>query len=519
MAKNANFVSHKKSKLKENGGPKLPLATDIVEGEIAINFGKDVETLSIKNESGDVVTFSSDNYYTEQKLGSGFTGENSGRTVTEALENIEITVDQVIDDTTSASTDAVSTSAVYDFVTSYTPSITVDQDFSNTASTNPISTKAVYSAVTDNELAWTNAFVALSGTVSAHTENTEIHVTAADKTTWNAKVDASAIANFFDDAKYEDSGTTKVINFYHGNTIKATIDASDFIKDGMVDNVVISGGSLVITFNTDSGKEAISIPLTDIFDPSNYYNKTEIDDLVGSGFTSSSITDVIIENEEIVSAALTDLDERKLDISAYTPTDLSNYYTKSETSGATELTTAFGGKLDISAYTPTDLSNYYTKSETSGATELTTAFSAKADTATTLGGYGITDAYTKLETSGATEISNALSNKADTATTLAGYGITDAYTKSDTSGATEISNALEGKVNTSDIVTVITSSNSGSTNPIATSVVAENELTVSAALTDLDERKLDASAYTPTDLSNYYTKSETSGATELADEF
>ena len=77
MGKNANFVSHKKSKLKENGGPKLPLASDIVEGEIAINFGKDVETLSIKNESGDVVTFSSDNYYTEQKLGSGFTGEKS----------------------------------------------------------------------------------------------------------------------------------------------------------------------------------------------------------------------------------------------------------------------------------------------------------------------------------------------------------------------------------------------------------------------------------------------------------
>ena len=398
---------------------------------------------------------------------------------------------------------------------------------------------------------------------SAHTANTEIHVTSADKTTWNAKVDASAIANFFDDAKYEDSGTTKVINFYHGNTIKATIDASDFIVDGMVDDVRIDNGYLVIDFNTDSGKQDISIPLTDIFDPSNYYNKTEIDDLVGSGFTSSSITDVIIENEEIVSAALTDLDERKLDISAYTPSDLSNYYTKSETSGATELSTAFDSKLDssiysvfsaatnesitqinssitdlsgqsetvaaalnylnenkadLSAITPVDLSNYYTKSETSGVTELSTAFGGKLDvsayTPTDLSNY-----YTKSETSGATEIQTALSNKADTATTLGGYGITDAYTKSETSGATEISNALEGKVNTSDIISAITPSNSGSTNPIATSVVAENELTVSNALTDLDERKLDASAYTPVDMSNYYTKLETSGATELATAF
>ena len=90
MGKNTNFVSHKKSNLKENGGPKLPLAADLVEGEIAINFGKDVETLSIKNESGDVVTFSSDNYYTEQKLGSAFTGSNSATTVTDVLNSLEV---------------------------------------------------------------------------------------------------------------------------------------------------------------------------------------------------------------------------------------------------------------------------------------------------------------------------------------------------------------------------------------------------------------------------------------------
>ena len=298
MAKNANFVSHKKSKQIVDGKPKLPLASDIVEGEIAINFGKDVETLSIKNESGDVVTFSSDNYYTEQKLGSGFTGENSGRTVTEALENMEINVDQVLDDTTSAST-------------------------------NPVSSKAVYKAATDNELVWTNAFVALSGTVSAHTENTEIHVTAADKTAWNAKVDASAIANFFDDAKYELSGTTHVINFYNGSTVKATIDADDFIKDGMISAVTLDTKSgttyLVIEWNTDAGIQTTELNIGDLF----------------------------------------------------------------------------------------EADNYYTKSQTSGATELTAAFSTKANTATTLAGYGITDAYTKSETSGATEISNALGNKVD----------------------------------------------------------------------------------------------------------
>ena len=71
-------------------------------------------------------------------------------------------------------------------------------------------------------------------------------------------------------------------------------------------------------------------------------------------------------------------------------------------------------------------------------------------------------------------------------------------------------------VKKSDVITSITSSNSASTNPVSTSVVAANELVMSEALNDLELRKLDISAYTPTDLSNYYTKSETSGASEIS---
>ena len=57
--------------------------------------------------------------------------------------------------------------------------------------------------------------------------------------------------------------------------------------------------------------------------------------------------------------------------------DLSNYYTKTEADNLLDT------KLDVTAYTPTDLSNYYTKSETSGATDISTALASKADTATT----------------------------------------------------------------------------------------------------------------------------------------
>lgn len=50
----------------------------------------------------------------------------------------------------------------------------------------------------------------------------------------------------------------------------------------------------------------------------------------------------------------------------------------------------------------------------------------KADKATTLAGYGITDAYTK------TQADDLLAKKADKATTLSGYNIADAYTKTQT---------------------------------------------------------------------------------------
>lgn len=78
------------------------------------------------------------------------------------------------------------------------------------------------------------------------------------------------------------NSSTKRIRFYNGSTWLFNIDATPFIVDGMVDTVSITGGNLVITFNTDSGKQPISIPLTDIFNPTNYYTKLEIDDITGS---------------------------------------------------------------------------------------------------------------------------------------------------------------------------------------------------------------------------------------------
>ena len=143
----------------------------------------------------------------------------------------------------------------------------------------------------------TNAEAVLDGKITAeknraegveNTLNTKIEAetsraTSAETELQNAinteaeRIDNLAVAKF-DNAEYDSS--EKKINFYAIGEVVATIDATDFIKDGMVDDVKIENGYLVISFNTDSGKQAISIPLTDIFNPSNYYNKTEIDEKV-----------------------------------------------------------------------------------------------------------------------------------------------------------------------------------------------------------------------------------------------
>ena len=63
------------------------------------------------------------------------------------------------------------------------------------------------------------------------------------------------------------------------------------------------------------------------------------------------ITKTIEDNEKIVSSALNDLNDRKLDASAYTPTDLSDYYKKEETSGKTDIDTALSLKANASDLT------------------------------------------------------------------------------------------------------------------------------------------------------------------------
>jgi hypothetical protein len=158
---------------------------------------------------------------------------------------------------------------------------------------------------------------------------------ASAEATLDAKIDqevadrkAEAVAS----VEYDESG--KTIDFYNANNEKIdSIDASKFIKDGMVDDVKIENDNLVITFNTDSGKQDIQIPLTDIFNPNNYYDKASVDGFVGdlaavdsiiSGAVDNLFTEVENESQRAISAE-TDL-QSAIDLKA----DRETTYTKEE---------------------------------------------------------------------------------------------------------------------------------------------------------------------------------------------
>ena len=77
--------------------------------------------------------------------------------------------------------------------------------------------------------------------------------------------------------RIEWDSNSKTLKLYSGNHLLGSVDGTSWVKDGMVQSAAIVGNNLEITFNTDAGKEKISVPLTDIFNPDNYYDKATID--------------------------------------------------------------------------------------------------------------------------------------------------------------------------------------------------------------------------------------------------
>ena len=85
------------------------------------------------------------------------------------------------------------------------------------------------------------------------------------------------------------------------------IDATAFIRDGMLDSVTVSDGNLNFVFNMDAGKETISIPLSEFLDASAYYTKSEVDTTLENYYTKSQVDGAFL-NQVAYNSATNSLD-------------------------------------------------------------------------------------------------------------------------------------------------------------------------------------------------------------------
>ena len=139
--------------------------------------------------------------------------------------------------------------------------------------------------------------------------------------------------NTFADAEYV--AAEKMIYLSNGfGEVIDSIDCTDFVIDGMIENVTLNGNILTIVFNTDAGKQNIDIDLTEFINPQNYYTKTETDNIVNSAYASA----VTYVDREILSA--------RTDASAYTDAALASAKTYTDAaivSGKTYTDNAISG--------------------------------------------------------------------------------------------------------------------------------------------------------------------------------
>lgn len=152
----------------------------------------------------------------------------------------------------------------------------IEADYVKAADIANFETKENVKTVADNLAAYeeaNDAAVALKAdksVVDAMYTNTQIDGFIADAKKYADDNDANTTYTIGYESKVDGEGghpARIVLTPSEGET--QYVDATPFIKDGMLDNVAYNEdtNTLTFTFNTDAGKEAVSVELTDILAP------------------------------------------------------------------------------------------------------------------------------------------------------------------------------------------------------------------------------------------------------------
>lgn len=223
------------------------------------------------------------------------------------------------------------------------------------------------------------------------------------------KLDNSVLFTFAQNQHYLYDGTIEV----PFNSLSIIADKSEAItlRKSASNDIFISAPWENFDINASS-KEDVVDALTDILydETGGGVSREEVEDMIDaatSGIPSSQTIEQLRNDVNTISGnvqtlsgevatkadasdlqALSEKVDTKLDASAYTPTDLSEYWTSAQTKSYVDgkvddalddyydkdyVDAALADKLDASAYTPTDLSEYWTSAETQSAINAATS--------------------------------------------------------------------------------------------------------------------------------------------------
>ena len=246
----------KRSSSLSQGQPVLPTTSDIEIGELAINYATGHETISMKNANNQIVKFSSDNNLLSS-IGLAYDSQSNGLFV-KGLGNFD-------------GSNMAQATPIQDVIN--------DNEYVTAEALNALESSKLDASAATGFVTSAQVETQITGKNYVTSGQVETQITGKNYATVSQ---IPNVGDYFDGAEY-DSATTR-INFKHGNTVKAYIDAAAFIKDGMVSDVAITTPTagthsgvtcLVVSFNTDAGQDDFEIPLSDIFDPNNYYTKAQ----------------------------------------------------------------------------------------------------------------------------------------------------------------------------------------------------------------------------------------------------
>lgn len=116
----------------------------------------------------------------------------------------------------------------------------------------------------------------------------------------------------------------QVVDKNNANAVLTKIDATAFIKDGMVSDVRLDGNNLVIDFNTDHGKEDIALPLDKFIDIYEGTNGVKVDGKVISIVTNGDYLVADAAGLKVADALWTEVGRLDTAVATAAATDATN---------------------------------------------------------------------------------------------------------------------------------------------------------------------------------------------------